>query len=854
MHMRPHIAIRPMRLLPIAALSLFALLLMWRSIIMGDVFLPMDTLLHLHPWRYSYERVVVNNHLNTDPIKQIYPRRVLANTMIKQGTWPLWNHTMLTGTPLLADGQLGLFYPPSLLFLLVPLERAFGIYAFLHLIVAGTGAYAFARRLKLGYGAATLVGTCYMFNGYLLTWLHFPHHTGATAMLPWCFWAVERAWSQTTNAEQGNTASSSSSSKFTSGRYWLLTGIILALPMLSHLQLAFYMYAGAGSYLLARLVQTPSWYGRMRCIAGFSLAVVISLALSAVQFLPAIQLAQQGQRADLGFEPGTADGQFITLLRLVLPALGGSVRADASLGWGPTLLQAPIPYAGLVPLLLAMLSLIIARHPLRLFFGILAIGSFALAVSSPLLHLFMLLIPPYRQFEDHTRWFLLWGFAIAVLAGMGVQALLDAQRTTPAHLQRLRQHTSRASIHQGASWLLVSGTLLFLAVWGWHHLQLFTPQSRYGEYITLIYQQSLHIPLFIGLAGLLTAGLLCIRRLPRFVFWGLLLALVVFDLLWHGATYNTNMRLTTVQPTTDVTQALAAYPPEARGLSSLYPPTRQVTFLQNQPGPFRILGGDYLALPPNLAMTFGLEDIRGYQSLYSERYNRLARLIDNKDYHRTGEGHISFRAYFTSAYTHRRLLDMLNVQYILFVPGSENIDLYAPLELVQEDDEGRIYRNPQVLPRAWLVHQVEVITDDNAQLARLDRSDFDPAMLAIVDQAIPPVTPALTSEITPTVIYRPNAVQVQAYASAPALLVLADAYSADWHVTVDGQPAPLYRANYALRGVWIPAGDHTIVFTYRPVALLAGGVVSLTALLILVGYHLWCWYRAINDIYRIKHD
>src|SRR5829696_8746052 len=184
---------RILRVWPIVALCAFALMLMWRPVLRGEVFLPLDALMHLHPWCYSYERVPVNNAVNTDPIKQVYPRRLWTDEVIKQGAWPLWNPTVLTGTPNLPDGQVGLFYPPTLLFLLLPLAQAFGFYAFVHAILAGAGAYCFTRQLKLGAWPALLAAVCYMFNGYLLTWLYFPHHTGATAVLPWCFWAIERA-------------------------------------------------------------------------------------------------------------------------------------------------------------------------------------------------------------------------------------------------------------------------------------------------------------------------------------------------------------------------------------------------------------------------------------------------------------------------------------------------------------------------------------------------------------------------------------------------------------------------------------------------------------------------------------
>lgn len=797
MHYFKRLKSQPLRtsLLALGTLALFALLLLWRPVLRGEVFLPVDALLHLHPWRYSYERVVVNNPTSTDPIKQVYPRRVLANEMLKQGKLPLWNPSVLTGYPMLADGQLALFFPSSVLFLIVPLFYAYGLYAYLHVILAGFGTWLFARRLALGRGASLFAATCYMFNGYLLTWLQFPHHTGATAMLPWCFWAVERAVQEQR------------------WRSWALAGFVLGLPVLSHFQLAFYIYIGVGCYALARLLAANAWPERRRIALGFSAAIAIALALSAVQLLPAAALASQGQRTDLGFAPGSADAQFTNLLRTVLPLLGGAPKDPAAVGWGPRLQQVPMPYTGLAALLLAVIALLLSRHRQSSFFGLLAVGSFSLAVSSPLLQLFMWLVPPYRQFEDHLRWFVLWGFAVAILAGMGIQALSRAQLAHPSR---------RALIFNRA---LLAAVALFLAVWGLRYIQLFTPESKYGIYITLIRQQQLGIALALGLAALLAVAALCIRRVPRTLSMGALIGVLLIDLLWNGGTYNTSVSRDIVQPTDDLKQALAAYPNHDDSL--IYPPTSQMAFLQSQPGPFRILGGDYLALPPNLNSTFGIEDIRGYVSLYSARYNRLARLIDGKDYRQTGEGDISFRAYFTSAYEQRRLLNMLNVEYIIFPPGSPNADLYAPLELVLRDDEGTIYRNPEVLPRAWLVHQAEVLPDDIAQLDRLAQAEFNPATSVILDSAPPALAHATAEEPTPSVSYSPNRVDIQASVNAPAILVLADAYDEDWRVTVDGAPAQLYRANYALRGVYLPSGEHSITFEYRPRALLFGGVLSL---------------------------
>lgn len=797
--------------LPVAVLCGVAGVLMWRSIF-GGVFLPLDILPHLHPWRFSYERAPVNNPIGSDTIQQIYPRRVVANSMLRQGSWPLWNPTILTGTPLLADGQLALFYPLSLIFLVLPLGQAFGYYALLQVMLAGLGSYLFARHLKLGRLAATITGLCYMLSGFLLTWLQFPEFSGAAAMLPWCFWCAGVACADT------------------GWQPWVGLGAVLALPLLIQIQLAFYIYVGVGCYVLFQLTQVPSWHVRRRILVSFTGALLLASILSAVQLLPEISLSDQGQRADYGPLRASTDDYFLNMFRLVFPLAGGQPRPAPS--WGPAVLQTPQPYAGLIPLLLGVIALAYSRHAATRFFGLLAVGSFALAIGTPLLQLFIMLVPPYRQFSNHARWFILWGFAVAVMAGLGLQALLD--RAAPA--------APRTRNRLLANRLIFGGIGLLLGAAWWRHLGLFTSRSRYGMYITMIYQHSLPILMLIaGMGALAIAGLLT-PRIPRVVAGALLCMVAAVDLLYYGGSYNTTSSPALFRPTTDLTSALQASASQpATGV--LYPPTRQIEFLRQQPQPFRIFGGEYAALPPNIASAFGLEDVRGYQSLYLSQYNRLARLIDGKDYSKLSQGGASFRADLTSAYKQRRLLNLLNVQFILFPPGSKAPALYAPLELVQTGDEGTIYRNPQALPRAWLVHAVEVIGDSLRQLDRLAQPDFDPAVRAILAVQTPRLAPPSDPEPTPTVRYAPNQAFVEATAYAPGLLVLADAYTPDWQVTVDGRVAPLYRTNYAFRGVWLPTGKHQITFTYQPISFRVGGYLSLTGLLGVLGCLIWKWRR-----------
>jgi hypothetical protein len=387
----------------LAALVAVALLFTWRSVLLGEVFLPLDALMHMHPWRYSYERVPVNNQLTADAIRQIYPRRLLTNQIIAQGAWPLWNPSILSGTPLLDDGQIALFYPPSLIFLLAPLAQAFGWYAFAQLVLAGIGTYLLARGLGLGHGAAALAGVAYMLNGHMLNYLQLPELSGGTAAAPWCLWVVDRACKQ--------------------GRWsgWGLAGLILALPLVTQLQLAFYTYIGAGLLTLYHTIRLRDW----RPLLGLPLAVALAIGVAAVQLLPAATLAAQGQRSDVGFQVPAGDNLFGLLLRMVFPAAGGFARVGAPPPWGPTTIQIPYPYIGIAPLLLAGIGLLLTKRREAWFWGALALLAFIGTARGPIIPLLNAIIPPHRQFDDHTRWLMLWSLAMAILAAMGAEALVQ---------------------------------------------------------------------------------------------------------------------------------------------------------------------------------------------------------------------------------------------------------------------------------------------------------------------------------------------------------------------------------------------------------------------------------------------
>jgi uncharacterized membrane protein YfhO len=75
-----------------------------------------------------------------------------------------------------------------------------------------------------------------------------------------------------------------------------------------------------------------------------------------------------------------------------------------------------------------------------------------------------------------------------------------------------------------------------------------------------------------------------------------------------------------------------------------------------------------------------------------------------------------------------------------------------------------------------------------------------------------------------------NTVDVATHTSTPGLLVLNETWYPGWQATVDGQPAPVWRVDYVLRGVVVPAGDHRVQFVFRPLSVYGGLAVSLATL------------------------
>jgi hypothetical protein len=156
----------------------------------------------------------------------------------------------------------------------------------------------------------------------------------------------------------------------------------------------------------------------------------------------------------------------------------------------------------------------------------------------------------------------------------------------------------------------------------------------------------------------------------------------------------------------------------------------------------------------------------------------------------------------------------------------------------------------RALPRAKLYSNWRMV-DDPSALQTLDSEGFDPAKTVLVATNTPaPAVSAAAGADAGTVkitFYEPKRVVLQAEAKTPAVLLLNDRTGAGWSVTVDQKPAEVLRCNYIMRGVYLPAGNHTVEFRFQaPLKYLYISAAALAMGVLLSGYVLYANRRPAN--------
>ncbi len=716
----------------------------------------------------------------------------------------LWNPHMAAGRPYLANMQSGVFSPFSLPSYLLPFWWSLGLVAAIKLFVASFGTYLLARRLGQSFWAAMAGGVVFGFGLYVVVHLMYPIGS-VYVLIPLLLVATDEV------------------TRRPGLRSALGLALLVALSLLAgHPESTFHAVGLALAYAIFRVATVARDGPSPRSVATWFVAGGIAGGvLSAVVLLPFTELLTHS--ADFGNREGVDIKLERTwLLAMALPeyfgtptdASGGSVELGAA-----GLFIARALYAGALPVMLALIASIPALRrrsgtPIaglaerRFLFGVVLL---CLALTFGLPGLFDLVgaVPVLGQ-TNNTRLIVIYLLALALLAGFGLDDLRGA--LSPA---------GRRLVIGVALVAFAIPTVYVLATWPppgtlWKGAKLALGFIDPTPEVDVIHSRALF---WWALFGLLACALLAARargRLAGGAFAALAVALICLDLFRAGAGFN---------------------PAISTDEASL-PTTPAIRYLQSR-RPARFVAFDR-GLAPNHAMSYGLYDARNYDFPIEKRYDVIWRKYVFPLPYQPGAP----QWVLTVNPATLRVLGLLGVTDVMVPPDEQ---AYADrigisrrelgldgLRTAYDQPDGRIYRNPSALPRAFVVHAQQVVDGaDEALEAVGDPSGPDLGRVAVTERELPGLARSGSPPASPAriVSYEPQRVVLETRATREGLAVLSDVAYPGWKATVNGEEEPIRRVDYLVRGVQVPAGTSRVVFSYEPASAKAGAWLSAAALL-----------------------
>ena len=371
---------------------------------------------------------------------QILGIRVLIGQMLANGELPLWNPYIFAGMPLLASIQPGALYPPTWLFAVFSPQTAMNLLVLTTYHLALFGTYLFARRVGASRIGAVIAAVTFSLGGYMVAHLGHTNRINAAAWLPWILLAIEQLHQQTR------------------WRWVALGAVFIALQQFAgDPQMTAYSAMLAGAYAIFTLVWRTQSANRKRFVLLLWAMVLCGGLLAMIQILPARELQRLGDRAvidyhyfsQFSFPPGQ-------IFELFFPYyFGGAALEPYSVSyWGQWNLTETCGYVGMAAWLLAFAAIFarkfvsstksheentktdsIGEKETALFirfWTICAIVALLLAFGSYLpfgIYKLMHKVPAYNLFRASGRNLLEMNFALGMLAGLGVTALTQMDRT-----------------------------------------------------------------------------------------------------------------------------------------------------------------------------------------------------------------------------------------------------------------------------------------------------------------------------------------------------------------------------------------------------------------------------------------
>lgn len=745
-----------------------------------------------------------------DAKAHFYPQLQFLAQALHSGQSPFWAPGVFAGSPQIADPQSLIFSPAILVALMTPNPsfRALDVYVLLLLLAAALAVVMLFRDRNWHPAGATAAGIAYAFGGSAAWRLQHIKQVQSYALLAIAIWLLARALQR--------------------GGIWrgVLAGAaagVMAVEAGQEALLACYVLAGL---VVARPSREEVPRRGLWALAPVLVAsAVTALAIMALPVLMTYQFVQVSNRTDIPFvDAGRGSLPPAALLTLLIGDFFSAGRQTVGY-WGPpsadwnadglALAQnMAVVYSGALAAV-ALIALgfvrgLLWRREIAFYSIAFLIATFyALGWYTPVFRLIYEVVPAVHLFRRPADASFLMGGMLAIVAGYLIHvAASDGAETSWSEMR-------------SAKTLLAVVFALAVAIAAWKgHLR------------------DALLPLVVS-GVLVTAALGLISLLPRLSAPSAV-ALVALLSIVDLRIYNGPNGATALPPKQ---YAILARPSEEPTVEFLK------ARLDTRNEPARRDRVELLGLGfewPNASLVHGFDHVLGYNPLRLHDYVEAVGAEDTiavpeqRRFTRLFPGYDSL------------LARLVGLRYVASRVPIEQVDPTLRgdvVRLVETTASARIYELPRPYPRVMFAAEAQPA--DFQRIVQTGRwPQFDPELTVLLApgdmprpqtpdvtlirlaQAAAPLNEPDVEAVVPRagsvriVRYENTLVEIEASASREGYVVLNDVWHPWWRATVDGVPAPIFKANVLFRAVAVPAGRHVVRFEFAPVS---GSIAELVA-------------------------
>lgn len=695
-------------------------------------------------------------------------------SQLSAGNLALWNPHAYSGASHIGGFQSALFYPPNWIYLLLPLQKAFNADLAFHVLAAGIFMYLWCAYRGLSGFACFAGGILFMFSGAF-----FPHlyagHLAPMATMTWSplvILAIEGLIIRP-NAR------------------WCLLGIFaLSMQVLAgYPQIVFFTGVVAAVYVAVHVVRGKCGLRSIACMVAMCFGAV---CLCAVQLFAGYEFGAESVRSSgLSYAEASifsfAPENFMTLLAPGFFGIDGPVSY-----WGRCYFWEMCLYFGVIGLALSICGYFFGKKELRRFSLVTALVCLLLALGAhtPVYRFLYSYAPGFDMFRGQSKYIVAASLFLVMLAAIGLDSLLKRdgikyKRISSAFLLSSLICASLALVIRSSAAAGESGAWAWFLTWVESSKEIYVPGIKYADPDFIVQTAKNASKGLFASSGFLAmaAGLVFLarRRKSAVYLLGVLAMAEILIFAWS------------VRPVFDITQTRV--PALAR-------------FALENKGDYRVLN----MTSPNSGVVHQMFDIWGYDPGMGKRYAEFIALTQGADPDKAGYG-VKFTRYHD-------LLRILRCRYV-----------------ITKDESGYIIKDyGSVMPRGLLIGDYQQVSGRDRIFAQMTEPGFDFHETVILESGPKPEpvksakgTVFITHESTDKMI-------IDVEIDKSAILLITDIYSCGWKArSVDPASDIQYKimpANYILRAIALPSGQHSIAMEYKPSLFIYGKWISLVSVLL----------------------